>query len=540
MWLLAGQPSHAQIGSNRFAGITAPGSTVYPNPHKPAAGTPINRAHPLSAGLVSVLPLYESAGTNFYDAATQQTYRCRALAGSPTNAQPPAWFTPPVTPDYPWGGPAIHNNGATAQSIQSTAQELDFVNNVTTGYSYAVLLRPLDTNTFGRIMDGTGPAVITAYLNIGSKPGKVSTTWRNAAGTAINPTSPFTTNQWILTLFTVRQGLGVMYINGAQAASDPSVDLARSWTGQTGQVVYNATGNGSMMCHADFSSWWVWNNRVLTAQEAAQMYTNPWAMFESGAQKGFIKGTQVTLGETAVAGSVCFYSHAAAGNVRLGIYDNASPRNLLWQSGSISNTAANAWLAAPVSAGTPPSLTLTTGVYWLAWQADTLVDVPSYVPGANGDGFVLGQPFGPFPTNAAGQQTSSERWSLYLTYLTPVDAWRWEHFGSGATNEALAGDAADPDSDGMNNRMEFLADTDPLSSNSTLRITGMQALPDGVRIGWQGGSQAWQYVECRQSLGTAGQWSALFTNRPVTAAVTNIVTAFTNPVQFFRIKADRM
>jgi hypothetical protein len=184
-----------------------------------------------------------------------------------------------VTADYPWAAPAISNNHATAQSICSTLKDGQFVEKVKNGYSCAALVQPLDDKTFGRIMDGTGAAVITIYLNIHGREGLVESTWRGADGGAVVPTAKFKPNEWILVLCTVQQGLGVMYINGKEVARDTHVDLAKSWAGQTGQMVYNATGNGGMMTQASFSSWWVWNHRVLTAEEAVQLYANPWAMF---------------------------------------------------------------------------------------------------------------------------------------------------------------------------------------------------------------------------------------------------------------------
>jgi len=268
---------------------TAPIPTTPPSPApatpaicKPAPGSQINWKHPLAEGLVTAVPLNEGSGNTFYDAVTKQTYMAKALTGTPKEGLPPTWITPPVTSDYPWTGPAISNNNATARSITSTLQNAQFIEKVKTAYSYAVLVQPLDDKTFGRIMDGTGAAVITIYLNIPKKGGLVATTWRNAAGICIVPTAKFKTGEWILVLCTVQQGLGVMYINGKEVVRDTHVDLAKSWTNQTGQLVYNATGNGAMMCNANFSSWWVWNNRVLTAQEAAQMYADPWAMFDRG------------------------------------------------------------------------------------------------------------------------------------------------------------------------------------------------------------------------------------------------------------------
>ncbi|HZM04729.1 MAG TPA: hypothetical protein VFC44_17115 [Candidatus Saccharimonadales bacterium] len=405
------------------AGVTSVGTNAYPYTNKPAAGSQINSSRPLAAGLVSALPVNEGSGTNFYDAVALQSYPALKLAGSPTNALPPAWFTPVVSSDYPWAGAAMSNNGATAQSILSPFQELSLINNVTNGYSYAELMEPLDTNTFGRIMDATGPAVLTTYLNIPGNPGKVATTWRNASDIAVVPYAPFNVGKWILVLCTVQQGLGVMYINGLPVASNTTVNLSNSWGGQVGPLHYNTTGGsdpGTSMCNANFSSWWVWNNRVLSAQEAAQMYANPWSMFHSGSQKGFVKGTKVTVTNPASVSNVWFYSHVAAGNIRLGIYDNNSPMNLLWQSGSISNAAAGNWLAAPISAGAPGTLALAPGTYWLTWEIDTTYDVPSYSPGASGDGFFASQAFGTFPATLAGAQKSSETWSIYLDYGRPV------------------------------------------------------------------------------------------------------------------------
>jgi hypothetical protein len=403
-------------GALLTAGNTTPGTNIYPNPKKPVFGSPINGSRSLSTGLVSALPLNEGDGTNFYDAVTLQPCVPRRLSGTVASASAPAWFAPATTTDYPWGGRAISNNGGAAQAIQSPFLQSDFIKDVTNGYSYAMLVQPLDTNTFGRSMDASGAAVITMYLNL--QAGQVATTWRNSLGTAIVPHAALALNRWTLVLCTVQQGLGVMYLNGVPVTNDTHVDLAASWANQSGPLVYNATGNGSQMPNANFSSWWVWDNRVLTAQDAAQMYANPWLMFHSGSQKAFIKGTKVTLSHAALVSNVWFYSHAACGNVRLAIYDNSSPKRLLWQSAAVTNTASESWLKTPVGQGSPSSLSLIPGTYWLAWQIDTLLDVPGFTQGASGDGFFLGQAFGVFPASISGAQSSSETWSMYIDYTT--------------------------------------------------------------------------------------------------------------------------
>ena len=73
------------------AGITAPGTNVYPNPKKPVFGSPINWNRALSTGLVSALPLNEGDGTSFNDAVTQQPCLARRLSGTASTASAEPW-----------------------------------------------------------------------------------------------------------------------------------------------------------------------------------------------------------------------------------------------------------------------------------------------------------------------------------------------------------------------------------------------------------------------------------------------------------------
>jgi hypothetical protein len=134
--------------------------------------------------------------------------------------------------------------------------------------------------------------------------------------------------------------------------------------------------------------------------------------------KGSIKGAKMTLADLASVSDVRFFSHASVGNVRLAIYDDSAPKNLLWQSVSTTNTTANGWIIIPTTSGLPSTLTLAFGSYWLAWQVDSTFDVPSYTAGTNGDGFVFNQPFGNFPVSLDVPSTNltGEKWSMYVTY----------------------------------------------------------------------------------------------------------------------------
>jgi hypothetical protein len=168
--------------------------------------------------------------------------------------------------------------GGKALSIQGGPASANFIPANTTGYSYAVLLQPLDTTTFGRTMDCLGRGVLNIYTNVADKQGQgaFSTSWRNAHDAAINPYVPFVVGKWYMVCCTVQQGLGCMYVNGQLAASDKTVSIANCVSNQSGQLVYNATGDGSQMPNANFSSFYCWNNRVLTAAEAATLYASPW------------------------------------------------------------------------------------------------------------------------------------------------------------------------------------------------------------------------------------------------------------------------
>ena len=151
-------------------------------------------------------------------------------------------------------------------------------------------------------------------------------------------------------------------------------------------------------------------------------------------QKGLMKGTRFVMSETGKVRHVNFFSHGAAGNLRLGLYDDAPERNLLWQSDVVPNDKADFFLQAPIETGTPDSLVLAAGAYWLAWQVDTSANVPSYVAGGDeGDGFYVPMSFGPFPEllvpgfgSPTAWTTTDERWSVSINYeaYNQTEWWR--------------------------------------------------------------------------------------------------------------------
>jgi hypothetical protein len=144
-------------------------------------------------------------------------------------------------------------------------------------------------------------------------------------------------------------------------------------------------------------------------------------------QKGSIKGNKVSLPAGAALSSVNFYANMPAsasaystGNVRLAIYGDSEgmPGQLIWQSGNLADNvpAGGGWLS--VTTGLPGIAT--AGDYWLAWQVDSTLDIPSFSPGQPAHGFSFNQAFGAFPASISGAGSApvltSDQWSMYVQF----------------------------------------------------------------------------------------------------------------------------
>lgn len=167
-------------------------------------------------------------------------------------------------------------------------------------------------------------------------------------------------------------------------------------------------------------------------------------------QNDQILATRMTMPEAGNVGSLRFYSHRASGNLRLALYDDSLPKVLLWQSDSMTNTATNDWMRFPISSGIPSTLTLSPGTYWLAFQTNSPREIPSYTAGSPGDGFQMTQSYGVFPATLDGEESTSDQWSVYLTY-GDVD--------EDGIPDNVEG-TGDPDSDGIPNFQDTDSDED--------------------------------------------------------------------------------
>ena len=88
--------------------------------------------------------------------------------------------------------------------------------------------------------------------------------------------------------------------------------------------------------------------------------------------------------------------------------------------------------------------------------------------------------------------------------------------------------------------LTITADTDPLDGTSYLRITGISLLPGGVKLDWQGGVHATQYLQRNFELGGTNIWRDLLTNlppTPISGSYTDWLA--TNVLQFYRMKTER-
>ncbi len=138
--------------------------------------------------------------------------------------------------------------------------------------------------------------------------------------------------------------------------------------------------------------------------------------------QGYAKATKAVLGVTGTFSSVNFYSHAA-GNVRLAIYNDAggAPSAKQWESGDVA-VSANMVNTVNINSGTPTSLVLSSGTYWLAWQWNSAANGPSYAAGAAGTGNYIVQTYGAFPASWSGGTASTENWTEYASYTCTIPA----------------------------------------------------------------------------------------------------------------------
>ncbi len=116
------------------------------------------------------------------------------------------------------------------------------------------------------------------------------------------------------------------------------------------------------------------------------------------------------------------------------------------------------------------------------------------------------------------------------------DSWEIQYFGHTGIDPY-----GDPDGDGFKNWQEYIADTNPTNAASYLCITGITPGAGGVRIDWQGGTNASQYLQQTTGLDPTNSWVDIFTNPPTPNPGSFTVTSSigTNSAMFYRIRVTR-
>jgi hypothetical protein len=114
---------------------------------------------------------------------------------------------------------------------------------------------------------------------------------------------------------------------------------------------------------------------------------------------------------------------------------------------------------------------------------------------------------GGFTSAGAGPSYNFARWSLAAADATE---WRSIYFTlAERADPGISGDDADPDGDGMTNRQEYLAGTDPRSAQSVFDVNSVQASGDSVIVTFQAASGRTYTVQYRDGVGEPATWNRL-------------------------------
>ena len=158
------------------------------------------------------------------------------------------------------------------------------------------------------------------------------------------------------------------------------------------------------------------------------------------------------------------------------------------------------------------TVTNNTGGFWINYKDPSLA-----TNGASGSPYTITYNYA---GNAGASLSPATDSSTWLTIIqTPTDTWKLAHFGTNASNPAIAGDSADPDHDGIVNLLEYAYATDPNSPN-TNRFTG-NLVGNQFQLHFSRNTSAGDITYILQTSGTLMLWSNLMTFTAATGWMTN-------------------
>jgi len=148
--------------------------------------------------------------------------------------------------------------------------------------------------------------------------------------------------------------------------------------------------------------------------------------------------------------------------------------------------------------------------------------------GGQADGFANEEWFAIVAVDRRVRQSYRNFQADFASVVTPADldqdwlpdSWEYRIIDANASDslrgiaDVLPGD--DFDGDHASNYAEYLAGTDPVSALSALRLTSIVRSNQAIRLQWNGGVSATQYLERATSLSPGSQWLGILTNYPPT------------------------
>lgn len=125
-------------------------------------------------------------------------------------------------------------------------------------------------------------------------------------------------------------------------------------------------------------------------------------------------------------------------------------------------------------------------------------------------------------SNATGGASLGSPTNAVLTILeSAYGLWKFNHFGTNANNPAIAGDAADPDGDGIVNALEYAFGSDPNLANTNRPLLGT-IVSNHFQLQFNRNLSATDMTYIVQAaLGITNNWSNLVTYLPESGWLTN-------------------
>jgi hypothetical protein len=176
-----------------------------------------------------------------------------------------------------------------------------------------------------------------------------------------------------------------------------------------------------------FGAWWavaiVFAYWMASAQTATFTFGETAVLPQAdNGNAGLLLMQEAGLIQACQAVQQCFYVTTAAGKLRLGIYDNANPRNLEAAAPEILTTVANSWNC---SAYPQPGPVLQPGTYRLAYAPSdsNLAFVKGNTSGPPPGNFGQSEwsfvPYGALPASIAAAPPTTVHWSHYVVCQAP-------------------------------------------------------------------------------------------------------------------------